>query len=395
MAVGALGGPAAAATLPAHDPLTIVVVSDEVNPNGLSDAELTQPGDIRAALAAPDSGLNVASVTEFDSACIDDALTALAAGPDVLVYFAHRSATTCAGGEGQQALTSAIREHLQTSGGIVMFHHGVFSDRGKGPLLSLLGATASTIDWQPAAGQSVIATAGDHFVVTNALDYPQNVSISADALGVPQADYPAFINTPDERYPGLSLLTEGDETRTLLFLSDFDGPQVLGYDLWRPAWARHVVMYQPGEYQPNALDDRTGNNFQVLANAIYYVAHTIEEPSAGDTGADAGDTGADDGTEDDPGDGADEMADDTGRGDGGSSDPGDGDPGEGPGSGGSDGTGGTAGGSDGGDGCGCATPVDRPRPWALATIVIALAGLRRRAVISVGARPRRRLPRSP
>ena len=30
---------------------------------------------------------------------------------------------------------------------------------------------------------------------------------------------------------------------------------------------------QPGEYQPNALDDLDGNNFQILANAIYYVSN--------------------------------------------------------------------------------------------------------------------------
>ena len=33
-----------------------------------------------------------------------------------------------------------------------------------------------------------------------------------------------------------------------------------------------VVGYQPGEYQPHALDDLDGNNFQILANAILYAA---------------------------------------------------------------------------------------------------------------------------
>jgi len=36
---------------------------------------------------------------------------------------------------------------------------------------------------------------------------------------------------------------------------------------------RGVVMgYQPGEYQPQALDGLAGNNFQILANAILYAA---------------------------------------------------------------------------------------------------------------------------
>ena len=41
---------AAAAVLPPHGPLRILIVSDEVNPHGLSDAELTQPGDLLAAI---------------------------------------------------------------------------------------------------------------------------------------------------------------------------------------------------------------------------------------------------------------------------------------------------------------------------------------------------------
>ena len=55
---------APAATLPPHDPLRIPIVSDEVNPHGLTNAELTQPGDIGAALVAPDSGISIDIVTE-------------------------------------------------------------------------------------------------------------------------------------------------------------------------------------------------------------------------------------------------------------------------------------------------------------------------------------------
>jgi len=36
-----------------------------------------------------------------------------------------------------------------------------------------------------------------------------------------------------------------------------------------------VVDYQPGEYQPNALDDLAGNNFQILANAIVFAAGVL------------------------------------------------------------------------------------------------------------------------
>ena len=50
---------ASAATLPPHPLLRILIVSDEANPHSLSDAELTQPGDISSALLAPGSGLNL------------------------------------------------------------------------------------------------------------------------------------------------------------------------------------------------------------------------------------------------------------------------------------------------------------------------------------------------
>ena len=52
-----LVAPARAADLPPHGTLRILVVGDEVNPHGLSDAELTQPADLMAALGAAGSGL--------------------------------------------------------------------------------------------------------------------------------------------------------------------------------------------------------------------------------------------------------------------------------------------------------------------------------------------------
>ncbi|HYP89713.1 MAG TPA: hypothetical protein VEQ59_16210, partial [Polyangiaceae bacterium] len=116
-----LGAPALAdaATLPPHDPLKILVVSDEVNPNNLSDAQLTQRGDISAALNAPDSGLALdGKVNEVYSQCVDDALTALngAAPPDVVVYFAHMAAKGCDASEQQAALTAAFESHLTRGG---------------------------------------------------------------------------------------------------------------------------------------------------------------------------------------------------------------------------------------------------------------------------------------
>lgn len=45
-----------AADLPPHGPLRVRIVSDEVNPHGLSNPELTQPGDLSAALNMPGSG---------------------------------------------------------------------------------------------------------------------------------------------------------------------------------------------------------------------------------------------------------------------------------------------------------------------------------------------------
>lgn len=374
---------AQAASLPEHEPLSIVIVSDEVNPNGLPAPELTQPGDLTAAFENAGSGLNIAQVDEVSSTCVDDAVAALNAGVDVFVYFAHLAATTCDGGDGQGALTEAVRAHLQAGGGVVVFHHGAFAAGGKESMLSLLGATANAIDWQPQAGQSVISTGGDHFVVSNAVEYPEMRTVGNDALGVPMGDYPAFVNTPDERYPGLYYETQAGEERTTLFVSDYgNGSEILGYDLWRPDWAGHVVMYQPGEYQPAALDDLEGNNFQVLANAIYYVATTQEEPSA--EGGD--DTGATDGPADDTAGDDDPSADDTAGDDNVDETAGDSNPGDAGGTvggGGSDstvgvdtdGTNAADGGGD--DGCGCrSTPA--PSPTVLALSLFGLAVTRRR-----------------
>src|SRR5688572_33475274 len=55
----ALAPPLAAAVLPAHRALRVLVVSDEVNPHGLPPGSLTQPGEIAAALVQPGAGLRL------------------------------------------------------------------------------------------------------------------------------------------------------------------------------------------------------------------------------------------------------------------------------------------------------------------------------------------------
>lgn len=287
---------AAAAELPAHDPLQILVVSDEVNPNGLSDPELTQPGDLSAAIGNPGSGISLdGPVREVGSQCIDDALAALGepGNVDVLVYFAHLDAFGCDGSPRQAELTTKVEEFLREGGGVVVFHHGIYSAESKGPMLELLGGVASSIAWDTVSGQDVVAVAPDHFIATQSVEYGGSRAFSG--IGVPAGEYPFFNNTPDERYDDISPITLPGEARTLLFASDDGaggGARVLGYDLHRPDWMGHVVFYQPGEYQPQALDDLQGNNFQILANAIYWVATTKETGGGGDETGGMADTGS-------------------------------------------------------------------------------------------------------
>lgn len=272
---------AAAAELPPHGPLRILIVSDEVNPNNLSDAQLTQPGDISAALVKPGSGLNLApgpdSVLEVSSQCVDEALAALAPPStyDVLIYFAHKPARGCDNMDRQVAFTAGVEALLVGGGGVVVFHHGIYQAAGKEAILQLLGGSASAIQWDTNAGQRVLDVAPGHFVTTNSVEYTGKAMYADPQSGVPAGSYDLFTNVPDERYPALALLTAPGETREILFASDYatgGGTHVLGYDLQRLGWAGRVVHYQPGEYQPNALDDLAGNNFQILANAIVHVA---------------------------------------------------------------------------------------------------------------------------
>lgn len=273
-----LGTSVLAATLPPHKPLSILIIADEVNPHRLSDAELTQPQDLAPALTAADSPLGVAHISTVDSQCADAALASLTAerGPQVVLYFAHRAALHCDGSDAQVELTQLLDDGLHQGLGIVVLHHGlyvdIFKQGAKDDLLALLGAKANSIAWDTRQGQRVYNVGGSQFVSSNGLVYPEQGSF-AGVAGVPAGNYPYFTNLPDELYSDTVLIEVAGETRTPLFATDSQGERLLGYVLSRPGWSGRVVAWQPAEYQPNALDDRKGPNFQILVNALYYAAY--------------------------------------------------------------------------------------------------------------------------
>lgn len=291
-----LAGAASAASLPPHGPLRILVVSDEVNPHSLSDAELTQPGDISAALAMPGSGLVIDpasdGLVEIPRSTLPLATAALSVSPtdpaayDVLIYFAHRAPSGGTGTQEQADFVAAVTQFLVDGGGVVSFHHGSYLGSGKAGIQEVIGATATgSVPYNTVVGQTVINVAPGHFVTTNGMSYAGTTSYQDVALGVPLANYDSFQNVPDERYPQFVVNPTAGEFE-VLFASDYDqnGTQhLLGFTHRRPEWAGVVVGYQPGEYQPNALDDLSGNNFQVLANAIVYASGQAAAPvPAGD-----------------------------------------------------------------------------------------------------------------
>ena len=289
-AILAFAQASAGASLPPHPPMRILVVSDEVNPHALSDAELTQPGDIAAALLDPAAGFNLDpapdGVVEIATDDLADA-TALLAVPithasayDVVVYFAHR--IPAAGAPVQEAFVAALDAFLVAGGGLVSFHHGSYETAGKASVQQLIGATAvGSVPWNTLDGQNVINVAPGHFVTTNEVEYASSVSYSDPARSVPLGTYGLFNNTPDERYIEFEVNgTAG--SFTVLFGSDYvenGSAHLLGFEHRRPTWAGVVIGYQPGEYQPSALDDLEGNNFQILANAIYYTAYRSAVPA--------------------------------------------------------------------------------------------------------------------
>lgn len=275
----------AAQALPPHPPLRILITSDEVNPHGLSDAELTQPGELAATLAAI-PGLQLDSsqpdpVLEIATDDLDQATTRLLLGPDdpqgydVLIYFSHRIPQGGVDDQArQEAFVVAVDQFLTAGGGVVAFHHGIYETAGKASMQSILGAAATgAVTWNTTEGQSVIAVA-DHFVTRYGVGYSGTTSYQDAAHGVALDDYPVFNNTPDERYPTLSLEPDSEEIE-ILFASDYlASPHVLGFTHHRDAWNGIVVVYQPGEHQPTALEP--GNNLQILLNAVIYAARYRE-----------------------------------------------------------------------------------------------------------------------
>ena len=274
---------ATAQTLPPHPPLRILILSDEVNPHGLTPAQLTQPGEISAALASAPA-LNLDSgpeaLLELPTNSIEQATSRLLQAVDdplaydVLIYFSHRIPDD---GNNvvarQEAFVAALQQFLQQGGGVVSFHHGIYLLPGKESMQTLLGAQASgAVFWNTTEGQNVINVGAEHFVSNNGISYPDVQSYSDPANGVAAGNYPAFNNSPDERYPTMARLPVGGFFQPL-FASNYtqNGSQhLLGYQLRQPGWQGVVIVYQPGEYQPNALTP--GNNFQILLNAIWYSA---------------------------------------------------------------------------------------------------------------------------
>lgn len=273
----AFSAAAPAATLPAHQPFDLLIVADEVNPHRLGDADLTQPEDLAPALRSPESALKLATVSTVNSQCADDALTQLRTlnPPAVVLYFAHRAAKRCDGSDAQAEFTQSLREGLERGVGVVVLHHGwyvdIFAPGAKDELLALLGAKTNSIAWDTSEGQRVYVVGGGHFVSSNGIELSEQAAFAGTGT-VAAGRYPYFTNRPDELYADTVLIEEAGELRVPLFATDSLGQRLLGYTLKRQGWQGSVVAYQPGEYQPNALDDRSGVNFQILVNAIHFAA---------------------------------------------------------------------------------------------------------------------------
>lgn len=269
-----------AQNLPPHDLIDILIVSDEVNPHNLSDSDLMQPGDLSHALGNS-SALNTHIIIEIDTNEIELATQALNLPashidrPEVLIYFAHRIPNNGNNDTARQAaFVTAVENFLQTGGGVIAFHHGIYFTSGKQAILNILGAqTSGAVPWDTVNGQDIIFVGDHHFIGNHQINYSSSTTYSNPAHGIAAANYPYFNNTPDERYPQLDFNSSNNGCEIEpLFQSNYtdNGNQhLLSYTKQCPEWTSKVVVYQPGEYQPNAT---SGNNFQVLLNAIYYLA---------------------------------------------------------------------------------------------------------------------------
>lgn len=276
---GYLSNSVLAQTLPEHDSLRILIVSDEVNPHGLSDADLTQPGDISSALQST-SALNTDTILEIPTDQIELAtaeLMRLDSDPlvyDILIYFSHRRPNGASAQARQDAFVSSVESFLQNGGGVISFHHGIYQGLGKQTMQELLGAQAiGSVPWDTVNGQDIIYVGGDHFIGTHQINYNLQVAYTNDAHSIPASTYPAFNNNPDERYPQMDFNTGNTNCDVkVMYESDYvdnGNAHLLSYLKQCPNWRSQIFVYQPGEYQPSAF---SGNNFQILLNAIYYLS---------------------------------------------------------------------------------------------------------------------------
>ncbi len=290
---GSSAGVSLAANLPVHRPLRVLIVSDEVNPHGLAPEELTQPGELSAALALASSGLRFDAgpdpLLEIATDQIEQATAALLRphhdplAYDVLVYFAHRIPAGPEGGDRQEAFAAAVETFVIRGGGVVSFHHGIYLTPGKESIQQLLGGTATgAVVWSTGEGQRVISVSPLHFVACNELDPEPLVRYEDAGRGVPDDDYPFFTNVPDERYLSFELNPSATDVE-ILFASNYDQSgttHLLGFTNRRPGWRGAVVVYQPGEYEPSALDP-AGPNLQILVNAIVWSTHRVPRDGLG------------------------------------------------------------------------------------------------------------------
>lgn len=269
-----------AQTLPEHESLRILIVSDEVNPHNLNDEQLTQPGDLSVALQNT-AVLNTAAILEINTNQIEQATTELLRDKndllfyDILIYFAHRNPSNGNSAQArQEAFVMAVETFLQAGGGVISFHHGIYLGSGKQSMQNILGAQAiGDVPWDIVNGQDIIYVGGEHFIGSHQINYNLQVAYENNDHLIPASNYPAFNNVPDERYPQMDFNSSNANCDIkVLFESDYldnGDTHLLSYSKHCSNWKSQIFVYQPGEYQPNAL---SGNNYQILLNAIYYLS---------------------------------------------------------------------------------------------------------------------------
>lgn len=265
-----------------HSPLRILIVSDEVNPHGLPPDELTQPGEIAQALGTI-AGLELDAaesdpILELSTDSLDVATPLIAPGPDdpagydILIYFAHRIPVGLPDNNAaQEAFVAATEAFLEQGGSVVSFHHGIYETSGKQSMQALLGGAATgSVVWDAVNGQTVINVA-EHFVTSYGVVPTGTTTHSDPGNGIPEAEYSMYVNLPDELYPNFNFEMDAGAIEILQASDSASSNGVLTYTHHRDSWSGVVIVIQPGEHQPTALEP--GNSLQILVNAIVYGAH--------------------------------------------------------------------------------------------------------------------------